>query len=106
MDSSERVREETWLREVILAGSESAWRVLYERHFESLYAYVYHRNARSADRTEEIVQQCWLTAVRRIGDFDPQRAGFEQWLRGIAENVARNDRRRRWRDRLRRSVDL
>jgi RNA polymerase sigma-70 factor (ECF subfamily) len=106
MDPSDRQREETWLREAILTGSESAWETLYERHFDALYAYVYHRSGRDANRTDEIVQHCWLTVVRRIGEFDPQRAGFEQWLRGIAENVARNDRRRQWRDRLRGAAEL
>jgi len=31
-----------------------------------------------------------MIAVRRIGRFDPMRARFETWMRGIASNVLRN----------------
>jgi RNA polymerase sigma-70 factor (ECF subfamily) len=40
-----------------------------------------------------------VTAVRRIRRFDPARAGFDHWLRGIAVNVLRNHRRKRGRER-------
>src|SRR5205807_2041830 len=42
------------------------------------------------DRADEIVSETWLTAVRRIRHFDPDRASFQTWLRGIAANMARN----------------
>jgi len=43
-----------------------------------------------------------MTAVRRIRNFDPGRAPFEAWLRGVADNVLRNHYRRA---RLRSSVE-
>jgi RNA polymerase sigma-70 factor (ECF subfamily) len=33
------------------------------------------------------VQETWLTAVRRIRDFDSGRGSFAGWLRGIAANL-------------------
>ena len=94
MDPEQRIWQERGLRDAVLAGDDAAWRVLYERCFESLYAYVHYRTGRQVSRTEDVVQECWLVAVRRIRHFDPARGSFESWLRGIADNVLRNYRRR------------
>src|SRR5262249_27596758 len=51
------------------------------------------------DLADEVVQETWMTAVRRVRDFDPARASFAAWLAGIAANVLRNHLRRRKRDR-------
>ncbi len=90
--------EEHALREAVLAGHESAWRALYERSFDVVYAFVYHRVGRQPHRADEVVQEAWLVAVRRIASFDPARGSFESWLKGIAENVLKNHRRRWARD--------
>lgn len=87
------------LREAVLAGSQAAWRALYERHFAALYGYAFHRAGRDEHRTDEVVQETWLVAVRRIADFDPCRGAFEGWLKGIADHVLHNQRRRWLRDR-------
>lgn len=97
MNENERKWLERGLREAVLDGDETAWTALYESCFERLYAHVYHRVERDRHRAEEIVQDAWLIAVRRIKHFDPERNAFEYWIRGIAENVLRNQRRRWWR---------
>ncbi len=102
MDPSQRVSREKLLRQAVLGGDEEAWRALYDDAFEPLRAYVAWRCAGLGDWTDEIVQQTWLTAVRRIGRFDPERGSFAAWLRGIAVNTLRNDIRRRQRERRRR----
>ena len=94
MDSSERIWQERGLRDAVVRGDEAAWRALYEGHFSSIFAYVYHRAGRDVHRTEDVVQDCWLVAVRRIGSFDPSRGSFESWLRGIADHLLLNERRR------------
>ncbi len=86
--------EEQALREAVLAGNEAAWRVLYERALPGVYAFVFHRAGRHLHRTDEIVQESWLIAVRRIEQFDPGQGSFEGWLKGIAQNVLMNHRRR------------
>lgn len=86
------------LREAVLAGNQAAWRALYERHFAALYGYAFHRSGRDEHRTDEIVQETWLVAVRRIADFDPCRGAFEGWLKGIADHVLQSQRRRWLRD--------
>lgn len=86
------------LREAVLTGSEAAWRALYDEHFDALYSFVGHRVGRNTHRTDEVVQETWLVAVRRIADFNPVQGSFDAWLKGIASNVLKNHRRRWQRD--------
>jgi RNA polymerase sigma-70 factor (ECF subfamily) len=94
MDSSERVWRERGLHAAILAGDGRAWNTLYADGFDGLYAYVRWRCAGLHDLADEIVQETWLIAVRRIRSFVPENGSFAGWLRGIAVNVIRNHLRR------------
>jgi RNA polymerase sigma-70 factor (ECF subfamily) len=98
MQLSERVVREGALCRAVLAGDESAWRAWYEESFDALFAYVLWRCAGLRDVADEIVQETWLTAVRRVRRFDPAAGPFAAWLRGIAANQLRNRFRsvRRW----------
>ena len=96
MDSAEQIQRDRLLRGAVLTGDERAWRTWYEETYDDLYAYVDWRCAGMEDQTEDVVQETWLTAVRRVREFDPPRRGsFLAWLRGIAANVLRNHFRRR-----------
>ena len=95
MTASERGWRERGLRDAVLAGDARAWRVLYDEAFAGLYAYVLWRCGGLRDRADEVVQETWLTAVRRIAVFDPEQGAFAAWLRGIAVNLLRNHFRRR-----------
>jgi RNA polymerase sigma-70 factor (ECF subfamily) len=88
-DCRRRQREEA-LRRAILAGEEAAWRALYDESFEALLAYIRWRLSGAGTATDEIVQETWLVAVRRIRDFVPAQGSFLNWLRGIAANLIRN----------------
>ena len=90
MDSSERAWRERGLRAAVLAGDAAAWRAWYDASFEELYATVLWRCGGLREWADEITQETWLTAVRRIRAFDPDQASFLSWLRGIAANVQRN----------------
>src|SRR5262245_61307000 len=94
MHSQERVWREQGLRCAVLAGDEQAWKIWYDESYEGLAAYVSWRCAGLRDLTEEVVQETWLTAVRRIGRFEPERGSFAGWLCGIAANLLRNHLRR------------
>jgi RNA polymerase sigma-70 factor (ECF subfamily) len=95
MKSEDAAWRERGLLGAVLAGDEAAWRTWYEESFDGLYAYVLWRCAGLRDLADEVVQETWLTAVRRIQSFDPDRGRFAGWLRGIAANVLRNQGRRR-----------
>jgi RNA polymerase sigma-70 factor (ECF subfamily) len=94
MQSSERTWRERGLRDAVLSGDAAAWRAWYDESFDGLYAYVNWRCAGLRDLSDDVVQDVWLIAVRRIRRFDPQRGPFAAWLRGIAANVLRNHLRR------------
>jgi len=94
MQADDAVWRERALRSAVLAGDEQAWQTLYDAAFLPLYAYVHWRCAGQSDRADEVTQETWLTAIRRIRSFDPQRGTFLAWLRGIAANVLRNQQRR------------
>jgi DNA-directed RNA polymerase specialized sigma24 family protein len=70
MNPSDRVWRERGLRSAVLAGDERAWQSWYEESFHGLTAYVAWRCAGLQDLAEEVVQETWLTAVRRIRSFD------------------------------------
>jgi RNA polymerase sigma-70 factor (ECF subfamily) len=94
MHPSERVWRERGLLHAVLAGDESAWAAWYHESYESLYAYAMWRCGGLRDRADEVVQETWLTAVRRLRAFDPEQGTFAAWLRGIAANVLRNHLRK------------
>ncbi len=94
MQPSDRVWRERGLLSAVLAGDEQAWRTWYVESFDGLYAYVCWRCVGLRDLADDVVQETWLTAIRRIHDFDPGRGSFAGWLRGIAANVLRNHLRR------------
>lgn len=93
MRNDNRQWEERGLRAAVLRGDQEAWRVLFDRCFDALFAYIDYRTGRRGDRTEEVVQEAWMIAVRRFDSFDPTRSSFESWLRGIALNILRNHQR-------------
>jgi RNA polymerase sigma-70 factor (ECF subfamily) len=93
MDPENRVYREEMLRRAVLAGDESAWRVWYSEVFDELDRFVFWRCGGRRTEADEIVQETWLTAVRQIRGFRPQRGSFLSWLRGIAANVRRNHSR-------------
>jgi RNA polymerase sigma-70 factor (ECF subfamily) len=95
MHSSNSVWRDRGLRSAVLAGDERAWQTWYEESYAGLHAYVAWRCAGRRDLTDEAVQETWLTALRRIRTFDPERGSFATWLRGIAANVLRNQLRQR-----------
>jgi RNA polymerase sigma-70 factor (ECF subfamily) len=90
MTDEDRVWRERGLRDAVRAADERAWQTLYDESFTALDAYVLWRCGGLRDWADDVLQDTWLIAVRRVADFDPIRAPFVGWLRGIAGNVLRN----------------
>jgi len=99
MESSERVWRERGLREAVLAGDELAWRRWYDESCAPLYAYLLWRCGGLRDHADELAQEVWLLAVRKLPAFDPVKGSFLSWLRGLGAGLARNHFRREWRRR-------
>jgi RNA polymerase sigma-70 factor (ECF subfamily) len=85
------------IRDAVLAGDPAAWRAWYDEHFDRLAGYVSWRCGGLRDLTDDVLQDTWLTAVRRLRTFDPARGPFFAWLCGIAANAARSAVRARLR---------
>lgn len=96
-----RAQRERDLRDAVLAGDEQAWRWWYEESFAPLDAYVAWRCGGLRDLADDVLQETWLVAVRRIRGFDPGHGSFLGWLSGIAANVIRARLRQRRRNQAR-----
>jgi RNA polymerase sigma-70 factor, ECF subfamily len=90
MAASDRVGHEQSLRRAVLRGDAHAWQTLYDSAFPDVLAYVQWRCAGLSDLADDITQETWLVAVRRIRTFEPERGSFAGWLCGIAANLLRN----------------
>ncbi len=92
------VDSETFAIHAAQNGSEQAWRQLFERHFDAVYRFCVALAGARHDLAEELTQQVFVTATRRINRFDPSRAAFRAWLFGVARNrhmAMRNGEQRR-----------
>ncbi len=99
--SDAEVWRERGLRDAVLAGDAAAWRRWLDGTFAPVADYVRWRCGGLPDLADDVLQETWLTAARRLGSFDPARARFAAWVCGIAGNVVRNHLRARARDRRR-----
>jgi RNA polymerase sigma-70 factor (ECF subfamily) len=86
------------VRDAVLSGDMAAWRTWYAQHFDQLADYARWRCGGLLDLADDVIQETWLTAVRRLRTFDPDKGPFGAWLRGIAANAARNCIRARRRE--------
>src|SRR6266481_573574 len=69
-----------------LAGERDAFRVLVERHSHNVFRLAY-RMTRNQHDAEEIVQEAFLRAYQKLGQF-AARANFGTWVYRIAANYA------------------
>jgi RNA polymerase sigma-70 factor (ECF subfamily) len=96
MDPATATRERT-LWTAALAGDEPAWAELYSAAYDTVFRYALWRCGSRTDLAEDVVQEAWLLAARRLKAFDPDRGQFAGWVCGLAANVARNAVRTRLR---------
>jgi len=67
-------------------GDTDAYRVLVERHGRSLFRLAFRMTGNEQD-AEDVVQESFLRAYRRLSQFD-DRASFGTWLYRIAANCS------------------
>ncbi len=81
------------LIERVLAGDVEAFRELDERYQRRVNVFV--RNlVRHAPDTEDIVQDVFVAAFRKLDSFDAERSQFSTWLLTIARNRCLNHLKR------------
>jgi len=68
-------------------GEERAFVLLYERHRDSIYRYVF-RMLGSVETAEDITHDCFLGLMKAPLRFDPSRASLRTYLCGAARNLS------------------
>lgn len=75
------------------AGDRDAFGALYERHRSVVFRFA--RLMSGSDATaEDVTQEVFVTLIRTLSSYEPQRAGLLTYLYGVARNVTRNRLRR------------
>src|ERR1700729_4131106 len=93
-DSVESVRAADAIAiERTLAGGRDAFRVLVERHSGTVFRLAYRLTGNHHD-AEEIVQEAFLRAYQKLGQFAAE-ANFGTWVYRIAANYAIDRMRQR-----------
>ena len=82
----ELAREDDQLVEEALGGNALSFQLLVERYQERIFALARHYT-KSAVEVEDIAQDTFLKAFRRLGSFQRQ-SSFSTWLYRIAVNTA------------------
>lgn len=78
-----------------LAGEEAAYAALYDQFAPMIYRLAYSLLQHKED-AEEVLQDSFEYAFRRLQQFDPHKSAFKTWLYRIAISRSRNKRRRKW----------
>lgn len=78
-------------------GDLAAWAGLYREHFPALLRYLAYLTG-DVDEAEDLAQEAFSIALIKLHQFDG-RASFRAWVRGIATNLLRRQRRKHGRRR-------
>lgn len=95
--SNEPARDDavSFLIDRCLSGDESAYIALYDRHCGLIYRLAYSLLQNRED-AEEVLQDSFEYAFRKLGNYDEGKSAFTTWLYRIAVSRCRNKRRRKW----------
>lgn len=78
-----------------LRGEQAAYDELYDLHSGQIYRLAYSLLGDRED-AEEVLQDSFEYAFRRLDRFDARKSAFRTWLYRIAVSRCRNKRRRKW----------
>ena len=86
MDSKAKMSREERLVDRAIRGDARAFGLLYERHLDAIYRYIYFRVANAAD-AEDLTEEVFIRAWEAISAFDSAGQGsFLSWIYRIAHN--------------------
>jgi len=102
-ESVESLRETDAIAvERVLAGDRDAYRTLVERHSRNVHRLAYRLTGNAHD-TEDVVQEAFLRAYQKLGQFEA-RSNFGTWVYRIAANYAIDRMRQRNKEDARREL--
>lgn len=95
-DVSSAARDDvSFLIQRCLSGDEAAYVILYERHASLIYRLAYGLLQNRED-AEEVLQDSFEYAFRKLANYDDRKSAFSSWLYRITVSRCRNKRRRKW----------
>lgn len=91
-------------------GNQNAFKELYQRYSDLLFAFILIRLDNDKEAASDIWQETWIIAVEKISDFSYKSTVFT-WLCAIAKNKISdyyrlNEKRRIINNELRKSIDI
>jgi RNA polymerase sigma-70 factor (ECF subfamily) len=89
---------------LVLAGDPDAYKVLMDRHFQTVFRVAYRITADKED-AEDTAQEAFLRAYKSLSTFR-QDATFSTWITRIAMNLSINLVERRNRDQVHHAVQI
>jgi len=78
-----------------LEGEEAAYVTLYNQHAAMIYRLAFGLLQNKED-AEEVLQDSFEYAFRKLAQYNPQKSAFTTWLYRITVSRCRNKRRRKW----------
>lgn len=82
------------VKRFLIDRDESSFRTLYRAHTPALYLFTLRILGHTPQDAEDVVQEAWIRAIRRLADFRWE-SSFRTWLSGIALNCCREISRNR-----------
>lgn len=70
----------------LACGEQTAFQLLYERHWSAVYRFAWMLT-KSVPDAEDVTQDCFLALARKPGEFNPARAQLRTWLIAVARNL-------------------
>ena len=68
-------------------GDQAAFLFLYERHRNAIFGFAY-RLLGSSEVAEDVTHDCFLSLIRKPGNFNPARASLRTYLYAATRNLA------------------
>ena len=98
------------LIERIKTGNQNAFKELYQRYSDLLFAFILIRMDNNKEASTDIWQETWIIAVEKISDFSFKSTVFT-WLCAIAKNKISdyyrvNEKHRIINNEIRKSIDI
>ena len=93
------------LARLAAAGDRDKFREIVERHREIVYRFAYHF-LRDSHEAEDVAQDVFLKAYRRLPKFDSARGSLRGWLLAIARNTCLDVIEKRKRENVPGAIEL
>ena len=90
----DRVYTDSELMQQIVSGDQSAFSELYSRYKGRMYYYFYRMLGNSAEQANDFLQELFMKLIEKPESYNPA-FSFSTWLYSIANNMCKNEYRRR-----------